>query len=247
MSLNIKGNIISNSDITSVGVFKTRVNRDGLVLFLDAANQDSYPGTGTAWYDLSGNARNAYIRGTVISGTTNGGYFETPANQTATYIELPEAAPQALSDGTVFTLEWWCTMKDTATGRYQMSMVDSVGGNLYIISKDATSFGIWNVSLISGTAPTYTVDVPQQLAVVSIGTNQFFYKNGVLTSVWNLYSSIITTTGFIIDQEQDASKGGFDPAQNTYGWWHVVRMYNRALSAYEIAENFQAERGRFGV
>lgn len=37
---------------------------DGLVLYLDAANTKSYPGSGTTWNDLSGNGNN----GTLING-----------------------------------------------------------------------------------------------------------------------------------------------------------------------------------
>jgi len=35
--------------------------RDGLVLALDAADRNSYPGTGTTWYDLSGNGNNGTL------------------------------------------------------------------------------------------------------------------------------------------------------------------------------------------
>ena len=40
--------------------------RNGLVLHLDAANKKSYPGTGTAWNDLSGNSNN----GSLLNGTS---------------------------------------------------------------------------------------------------------------------------------------------------------------------------------
>ena len=47
--------------------------RNGLVLYLDAANPKSYPGSGTTWKDLSGNGNN----GTLVNGPTfnsaNGG------------------------------------------------------------------------------------------------------------------------------------------------------------------------------
>ena len=39
---------------------------NGLVLALDAADKNSYPGSGTAWTDLSGNGNN----GTLINGPT---------------------------------------------------------------------------------------------------------------------------------------------------------------------------------
>jgi hypothetical protein len=32
---------------------------DGLKLYLDAQNVNSYPGTGTTWYDISGNSNHA--------------------------------------------------------------------------------------------------------------------------------------------------------------------------------------------
>jgi len=35
--------------------YNTSIIRNGLVLYLDAANPKSYPGTGTSWFDLSGN------------------------------------------------------------------------------------------------------------------------------------------------------------------------------------------------
>ena len=35
-----------------------KIVTDGLVLCLDAGNPKSYPGSGTTWYDLSGNGNN---------------------------------------------------------------------------------------------------------------------------------------------------------------------------------------------
>ena len=43
-----------------------RIVTDGLVLALDAGNAKSYPGSGTAWTDLSGNSNN----GTLTNGST---------------------------------------------------------------------------------------------------------------------------------------------------------------------------------
>lgn len=222
--------------------------RDSLILCLDINDKLSYPGTGTTWTDLSGFARTATLSGSPTIGTNFGGYFETPASQTSTYIILPESAPQSLTSGLVFSIEIWCTMKDTGATRYFCSMVNSGGGNLFIIQKNPSDFGIYAVSLISGTAPTYTVDVPQQLVVTSNGTNQFFYKNGVLTSTWGApLSEIASTCGWIIDQEQDCCKGCFDPNQNTYAWWHNVKMYNRCITAEEVSQNYNAIKSRFGL
>lgn len=46
--------------------YNSRIVTDGLVLYLDAANPKSYPGSGTSWYDLSGNG---YV-GTFVNGVS---------------------------------------------------------------------------------------------------------------------------------------------------------------------------------
>ena len=46
--------------------FSSKVVTDGLVLYLDAANTKSYPGSGTAWSDLSRSGNN----GTLTNGPT---------------------------------------------------------------------------------------------------------------------------------------------------------------------------------
>ena len=234
------------------GVFKKLpippIVTSGLLLNLDASNVASYSGTGVNWYDLSGNNRHGFVRGTPKFGSTFNGYLETGANQTANYIQLPESAPQNLTNGFIFSVDWWCTMKDTSSGRYQQSMVNSIGSNIFIIGKNATSFSIFQTTMVSGTAPTYTVNVPQHLAVISDGTYQYFYKNGELTSTWSAaWGDMKTVTGWIMDQEQDASIGNFDPNQNTYGWWHLTRMYNKVLTAGEILQNYNAQKNRFGL
>src|SRR6056300_111169 len=43
--------------------YNSRIVRDGLVLHLDAANVKSYPGSGSTWFDLSGNGNNFTLAG----------------------------------------------------------------------------------------------------------------------------------------------------------------------------------------
>lgn len=48
---------------------------DGLVLYLDAANTKSYPGSGTTWFDISGNNRNFTLTNSPTFSTLGGGSF----------------------------------------------------------------------------------------------------------------------------------------------------------------------------
>ena len=49
-----------------------KIVTDGLVLCLDAAIGKSYPGSGTTWYDLSGNGNNGTIVNATFNSSNNG-------------------------------------------------------------------------------------------------------------------------------------------------------------------------------
>jgi len=50
-----------------------KIVTDGLVLALDAGNTKSYPGSGTTWFDRSGNARNGTLTNGPTFSSANGG------------------------------------------------------------------------------------------------------------------------------------------------------------------------------
>ena len=49
-----------------------RIVTDGLVLCLDAGNSKSYPGSGTAWNDLSRNGNNGTLNGPTFNSADRG-------------------------------------------------------------------------------------------------------------------------------------------------------------------------------
>ena len=63
--------------------------RNGLVLALDAASKNSYPGTGTTWTDLSGNNNNGTLINSPTFSSTNEGIFIF--NGTTQNISLPSS------------------------------------------------------------------------------------------------------------------------------------------------------------
>ena len=50
-----------------------KIVTNGLVLALDAADKNSYPGTGTIWKDLTTNANNGTLVNTPTFSNSNGG------------------------------------------------------------------------------------------------------------------------------------------------------------------------------
>jgi len=48
---------------------------NSMLLYLDAGNSSSYPGSGTTWYDISGNNNNTTGTSNTVYNSGNGGYF----------------------------------------------------------------------------------------------------------------------------------------------------------------------------
>ena len=74
---------------------------DGLVFYVDAANENSYPGSGTDWADLSGDATATLTNGPTYS-SNNGGYIDFDGSND--HVEVTGINVSALS---TFTLEAW--------------------------------------------------------------------------------------------------------------------------------------------
>jgi hypothetical protein len=77
-----------------------RIVTDGLVLCLDAADRNSYPGSGSTWYDLSGNNYNGTISGATFTTFNNNGVFYFYQNDSISFSSLSMASyPGTISAG----------------------------------------------------------------------------------------------------------------------------------------------------
>ncbi len=233
MSLNIKGNVISSTDITSVGVFKTKVNRDGMLLYLDAGNQDSYPGTGTNWIDISGNGYTATMSNlTAANWVSVSGVMAFETNDTNNQGFRVSTFPSPQNGR---TYELWYNAKSYAIG--WQTWFDDGGIEQILFGTSTNTIYIYptnnfTADLVAGTwyHIAYTMDNNK----VDVA-----YKNGV--NIGNgVYGGTLSGTGTLYLLGDAGS-------EITSGYCPIMRIYNRALSPFEIAENFQAERGRFSI
>ena len=228
----------------SIG-YGPRIVTEGLVLALDAADRNSYPGSGTTWTDLSGNGNNATISGTSVWNDTYGGQFDFgDVAQITQYIILPHQAAQ--STGTSYTMEFW--MKPVSSSeKYFCSMASSdAGNNYFLLQQNSTSF-----QRFGGTGSiSYSNNEILQFCVVRNGSDTgTFYKNGgnAISSTSITVINGVANGGWMLNQEQDTVGGSFDANQNYRGAFMIVKLYNKALTASEIQQNFNALRGRFGI
>jgi len=225
---------------------------NGLVLCLDAANKFSYPGTGTTWTDLSGNSNNGTL--------TNGPTFSAGNMGSILFDGTNDYAYQSLFANaitTTLTFDVWVKFSDAgSSGRYIMSLGRDTGfnGGIALLAYGFSSassgqiifeFGSGYGRVSSGIVPS--LNIWYYLTVTTDGTNTRFYVNSVLANTSSQTPGAVESSpGLSIGSYLNSST---PPTPGTYffnGNISSVKIYNRALSAIEILQNYNATKSRFG-
>ena len=206
--------------------------RNGLVLELDAANTSSYSGFGNTWYDLTGNGNNYTLtNGPVFSsfGTTQNFFFDGSNDRAL--------AVNPISLGTTHTVSMIIKPSSSSEdgilfGDYGH---DNTGYAMYVNGGSSIFYSTTNYTNIPITLSTNWI----MLTITRIGTSIFLYQNGSLIGSNSLGGNNPLTLSSIADY----NGGGFPFG----GSISQVSCYNRALSAYEIKQNFDYYRTRYGI
>jgi hypothetical protein len=208
---------------------------DGLVLCLDAANPRSYSGSGTVWYDVSGSGYQATMSNLTSSNwvTYNGNkVFETNDTNNQGFRILGFPFPQAGR-----TYEIWLNSKSYSIG-WQTWFDDGGGERILFGTSTNTVYVYPDLNFTANLATGNWYQLTYTLAGGS-GTTCNAYVNGSLIGT-GTYSSVISTSGTLYILGDAGS-------EITSCYCSIARVYNRALSAQEIQQNFNAARGRYGI
>jgi hypothetical protein len=234
-------------------VYNTSIVRNGLVLYLDASNIKSYAGTGTTWFDISGNGRNCTWVSTPSVGTDTGvNYFTTLGNRCI--------GPASNSLGinntsgyTIFLIVKQLSLVGAAAFKfYKNNLTGSAGrgifahatwsdNNIYFDQGGCCSSDT-RTNIDSGGISNWTI-----LAFRRFGdsSTRSIIKN-------NLALATNTDTASNIDLDSRALDiGSADEYGGNSSVWNArlnsFVVYNRGLSDLEIQKNFEAIRGRYGI
>ena len=221
---------------------------DGLVLALDAANSRSYSGTGTTWSDLSGNGNTGTL--------TNGPTFDSANAGSIVFDGVNDYINYAsnLNVGNTFTVNCW--MKPTTSGRQTIfsnkyPYQSNKGFFLCCPGNSSTSFFISlgqdqkiamssNGAITSNIIQMITVTVNSNLELIKL------YVNGLEISSYSLQTDadilVQYDSGVFVTGKRDTTSNDKlnSPIYN-------LQMYNRALTAAEVTQNFNATRSRYGI
>jgi len=238
--------------------FNPKIVTDGLVLCFDAGDKKSYPGSGNTIYNRADKSTYPSV---ILTGDTSNygsignGYVTLggSGNTDSSGVYLNGSGDLSSTTNSDFTTSGWMyrfsgysnreheimTYRRTWQ-RLDFAVTDS---NMYFRQRRVESpYDINDTT----TSVTNVRDVWDYYSVVKTSNQISFFKNGSLlaTNSYTFTETIATTNNFSI---------GLSWSDDDYlgltlnGRIGPTHHYNRALTSEEIAQNFNAMRGRFGV
>lgn len=216
---------------------------DGLVLCLDAGNGKSYPGSGTAWNDLSNSPKNGTLQNGPTYSSANGGaiVFDGTDDQ----VILPQSTIWNFGLGD-FAVEIWAYPTSFADNPTLVILGPYYGtapkGMLFYLNTNTGHPSVYTNLGYIGTSTAATLNAWNHIVFTRISGTIYTYVQTVPGSTFNLSTwSITTGSNVAIGRDTQYSNGAWS------GRISAVRIYNKRLTAAEVAQNFNATRSRYGI
>jgi hypothetical protein len=220
-----------------------------LSFYVDASIPASYPGSGTSWFDLSGNSRTAVLQGSASYSTLGGGAITFSGG----YATVP-----TIARGTAFTIEVWFRAGGFPNRQYLYTQQRNPPTQAGFTYQDRQGTQLeTNGAMVVQWLNTASGDNAAVTAAGSVGANTWyqyvvtvnnrvanFYFNGAFYSTTTASNDARTLTP---NQAFIARRGDANGADQFSGQISIVRDYSRALTAAEVLQNFTASRIRHGL
>jgi hypothetical protein len=248
MPLNISGSII-NAGIAKVANYKS-ISTRGLIMNLEAGAAESLPETGTAWTDIAGSYNGGLTNGAAYDSTGSGSVYFDGTDNAVTFSNTTTTL-QGLSTA---TMNMWVKLSRKSGGGNQFQQVagwrDDGDCNFFFLLLDNSGATVdTEVRINTNAGSNYDINVnftsyfgSWTNIVVAVDTSRIdLYLNGTLAG-----SNTSKTGAFGASNELRVGQN----LSNTWtalGYIANFSMYNRTLSAAEVSQNYNAQRGRFGV
>ena len=212
--------------------YSPKIVTDGLVLYLDAANPNSYVSGSNTWRDISRAGNNGIFPNVPSINNANGGSITF--NGSNIYANVGNSPSLDL---TTFTLATWFkstiqTNQILMGKAYTISYYMNMGGGSFSLWTSGSTIGIPNIGLQDGNWHYVTATM--------VGTTKFLYADGILRTSGSGNIPATDSNSLYIGTSATVAipfSGSIASAQ----------VYNRALSATEVLQNYNATKTRFGL
>jgi hypothetical protein len=232
--------VLQNFNVLSSRFFENIV-RTGLTFYLDPGYPNCYPGTGTTINNLSGNNTGSLNNGTAYSSSDGGTFIFDGADDTITF-----------SDSSVFqlsgpgTVSFWCEFVTTAQR--------CVGPN--VLASNTLNGSAWAIGIRANRSVNFEInpggaisDTPFTLSAAELPIN-----------TWGMLTCVSTETG-CDGYWNGVYRGSIPfpfPPSSAYSGTNSFRIfdrgtlgpmmiYNRTLTSTEVLQNYNAQKGRYGL
>ena len=236
-----------------------KIVTDGLVLCLNAADKNSYPGSGTTWTDISGNGNS----GTLTNGPTfnSSGYFS--------FDGVDDFVDTSLNLNQTMTINMWYRRKKESTSgnniiihasayNYPASSTwfDLNVGDPYYGS--GGTIEIWAYSELNGSRQDFVISpYPASIynrwrnicIVFNNSTGTAYMESTLIGSSTPAFTAWDTATTRVPLEFARGRFYEFNGGSYTYTQCDIaaIQVYNRALSATEILQNYNSQKSRFSL
>jgi hypothetical protein len=242
MPFDVNGNILTDLQVKHYN--EANIVRNGLVLYLDAGIANSYPGSGTTWFDLSGNNNNGTLTNGPAFNSGNGGYIDFDG--TNDYVTIPDSPNWDFGTGE-FAIEMWIFLNGIQPANYSgyigtfqskwpassWVIMNSPGTNMRNYSNDGT----YETTI----STNVTLSVWNHVVLTRTSNTGYMYINGSSVGTQDWTNAAFNNTGnpLLIG----AGSGDYSKIRMA-----SVKIYKGvSLSLSQVLQNFNANRRRFGI
>jgi hypothetical protein len=222
-------------------VHSPKIVTDGLVLSLDAGNTKSYMSGSTTWFDKSGRGNNGTLTNGPTFNSSNGGSIVFDGVDD--YVSMTNLGFDLMGSGISSTVCLWTKLNTISTG-----------GNMVIFEQSNTlakRYVIWFQTAdktlnfypnnTNHKSPRISVNTWYFISTIVNGSTSRMFFNGVEVGSSTSYTPQDTNSNFWL---------GLSPVYSSEDWngnLSNVQVYNRALSAQEVLQNYNATKSRFNI
>ena len=233
--------------------YSPKIITDGLVLYMDAANPKSYSSGSTTWNDISRSGLNGTLTNGPTFNSANGGSIVFDG--TNDYV-LVNSGSTSVSPTTAITVASYFNISSYGANFAPLIFKQNNYSSFYeqyslYLGNTAIGFAITGVDRsqkIAMSTADYRNQFVQAVGTCDVNTNELkLYINGILTQ-----TTSFTSTFDIADTPINIGGTGVLKFGATFtgfanGKIYSTQVYNKALSAQEVLQNYNSLKSRFGL
>lgn len=244
--------IINGINLSGINVVDLSPTLSNLVLYYDPSNIISYPGSGTTITNLAATS----LPGTMSNITYTNPYFSY--NGSSSQISVPDNAVLEPGSGS-WTMEAWFRTSSFSTSQVVLGKFDPGGLSADVsYSIRINTAGNIFAQLGSGSGSGSTLFVNSTLYQTTLNTWYqvvYVFKNGATKTLETFINGVSIGTvnhslASILNTPSNLYIGSYNGGE--YSQWFngrigVTRLYNTALSAADVLQNYNADKAKYGL